>query len=202
METDSLLLQSLLDCEIPVLCQLPCGQLALSAARPRAILSGAFNPLHAGHLRLAEAASQRLNCEVHFELTLRNADKPLLTIDDARRRMRQFLGVKPLWLTMAPTFAERARLLPDTTWIVGADTAERIVQARFYGNDESKRDAALTELREFGARFLVAGRVTAHGNFLSLKEIQISECARMLFDEIEEQEFRVDISSTDLRKNE
>jgi hypothetical protein len=89
-------LLQLLRGELPFLCQNPDGQLYPSAPRPGAILSGAFNPLHEGHLRLAQVASKRLGCEVHFELTLCNADKPALTIDEAQRRMRQFLDVKPL----------------------------------------------------------------------------------------------------------
>src|SRR5262245_49860019 len=118
------LLSALLDGDVPVLCQYLTGQLLPVAPMPGAILSGAFNPLHHCHLPLGQAASSRLGVEVHFELTLRNADKPPLTIEEVEPRMRQFIGVKPLLLTTAPTFAERAKLFPGTTWVVGIDTAE------------------------------------------------------------------------------
>jgi len=196
------LLLQLLRGEIPFLCQLPDGQLLLRTSFPPAILTGSFNPLHDGHLRLGQAAAQRLNAEVHFELTIRNADKPSLAVDEAQHRMRQFLGVAPLWLTQAATFAERAKLFPGTVWIVGADTAERILQPRFYQNDISLRDAALAQIRECGCRFLVAGRTDSSGRFQSLKEMEIPGDFWGLFDEIGEAEFRMDVSSSQIRQSE
>ena len=45
---------------------------------PRVILSGAFNPLHAGHRRMAEIASARCGAPVTLELSIANVDKPTL----------------------------------------------------------------------------------------------------------------------------
>ena len=156
--------------------------------------------MHEGHLRLAEVAARRLGCEVHFELTLVNADKPPLDLDETWRRMRQFLGIKPLWLTNAPTFAERARLFPGATWVVGIDTAERILDLRFYQNSENSRHKAMKQIEDCGCRFLVAGRMDRSGKFIGLHDIGIPPAHCKLFDAIPEDEFRVDISSTNLRQ--
>jgi hypothetical protein len=183
---------------VPAVCHEPDGRLLMDAAKPAAILCGSFNPLHAGHLRLAEIASQMLGTPVAFEMTLHNADKPALAIEEAERRARQFIGQYPLWLTAAPTFAAKAALFPGATWVVGADTAARIVQSRFYGG-ETQRDLALADLRSNGCRFLVAGRRNAEGSFLCLDQIEIPATVCDLFRAIPESEYRMDVSSTELR---
>src|SRR5262249_40382546 len=52
------------------------GRARADAPRPRLLLPGAFNPLHEGHCRLAEAAARLTGLEADLELTVRNADKP------------------------------------------------------------------------------------------------------------------------------
>jgi nicotinamide mononucleotide (NMN) deamidase PncC len=184
---------------VTAICHEPDGRLRTDSAKPAALLCGSFNPLHAGHLRLAEIAAQILGMPVAFELTLHNADKPAMEIEEGERRARQFIGQYPLWLTAAPTFAAKAALFPGATWVVGADTAARIVQSHFYGG-EPERDLALAELRSIDCRFLVAGRRTAEGNFLSLDRIEIPAAFRDLFRVIPESEYRMDVSSTELRR--
>ena len=187
--------------EIPHVCQQPDGRICREPPHHFAILYGAFNPLHEGHLQLAATAAKRLRTEVLFELTIRNADKPVLTIEETERRMRQFQGRGRLLLTQASTFAERAKLFHGTTWIVGADTAERVVQKRFYGNSEYACEVAMMQIRESGCRFLEAGRVDRMGRFMCLSELEIPPAYRDLFDAIPEDEFRIDISSTKLRQS-
>jgi nicotinamide mononucleotide (NMN) deamidase PncC len=186
--------------ELTAVYQEPDGQLRTDAPKPAALLCGSFNPLHDGHVRLAEVAARLLGVHVAFELTLQNADKPAMPIEEAERRARQFVGRGPLWFTAAPTFAAKSALFPGTTWVVGADTAARIVQPRFYG-DESERDAALAGLCERGCRFLVAGREDAAGAFLSLDQIDMPTPFRDLFVAIPATDFHMEISSTELRSS-
>ncbi len=161
------------------------------------LLSGAFNPLHDGHLELARVAEQRLGGPVAFELAWVNVDKPPLDFLTIEARCRQFAD-RPVVLTHEPTFVLKSRLFPNTTFVVGIDTAERIVQSKYYGS-EAAMLAALVEIRTHGCQFLVAGR-SEGDSFRTLSQLNLPPQARDLFEELSEGEFRRDISSTQLRK--
>jgi nicotinamide mononucleotide (NMN) deamidase PncC len=170
------------------------------AARPLALLSGSFHPLHDGHRGMARVARQKLACPVVWELSIANVDKPPLDYLAITARTSQF-GPDPYLLTRAPTFVEKARLLPGSTFVVGADTIERIGQPRYYGNSASARDAAIDQLTALGSRFLVFGR-KRNNHFETLADLELPGPLRRLCDEVPESEFRHDISSTAIRQQE
>ncbi len=176
---------------LPTLCSDP------TVSRPTILLPGSFNPLHAAHCKLAEVAAARLGHPAAFELSITNVDKSPLHRDEIERRLRQFASHYPVWLTHAPTFIEKARLFPEVVFVVGADTAARILSPRYYRN--TTLDAALDEMRSHGCRFLVAGRVDASGRFLALDDLSIPAAHREMFDAIPADVFRMDLSSTQLR---
>lgn len=162
------------------------------------LLPGAFNPLHDGHRQMASAAERLLGGCVAFELSVINVDKPPLDFLTLETRRLQFTE-RPLALSAAPTFVEKSRLFPNTTFVVGIDTAERIVQPKYYHNSESEMLAAVNEIRSHGCRFLVAGRRDGD-SFRTLRWLVLPESVRDLFEEIPESEFRLDVSSTELRR--
>jgi nicotinamide mononucleotide (NMN) deamidase PncC len=167
--------------------------------RPAALMPGAFNPLHAGHGQLAVAAARRLGLPVAFELSVVNVDKPPLAAAEIRRRLRAFAWCTPVWLTRAATFVEKARLFPGTVFVVGADTAERIVLPRYYGDSLQRLAETLAEIRTLGCRFFVGGRIDETGVYRCLERVQVPGEHRDLFVAIPETEFRCDVSSTALR---
>ena len=175
------------------------GNRIADAPCPRFLLPGSFNPLHDGHRGLFDAATRRLGVGGAFELSVTNVEKPALADDEIRRRSSAFAGYAPLWLTRAPTFVEKARLFPGAAFVVGADTAVRIVQPRFYGESAELMWSALEEIRAAGCRFLVAGRVDGTGRFIDRDALNLQEELADLFEEIEESDFRLDVSSTALR---
>jgi Cytidylyltransferase-like len=177
----------------------PDGQIALSARIPSVLLPGSFNPVHEGHVSLARVAEEMRQRPLAFEISVTNVDKPPLTGETVRRRVAQFAWKSPVELTRAPTFLEKSRLFPGTTFVIGADTAERLFLSKYYGDDEDRMDLALEEIANSGASFLVACRIDASGRVCTLTDIAVPRRYADLFIEIPKQRFRSDMSSTEIR---
>jgi nicotinamide mononucleotide (NMN) deamidase PncC len=163
----------------------------------RLLFPGAFNPLHPGHremLALAEAISGLAGA---YELSVANVDKPFLDYRDIETRLAAF--DRPVWLTRLPTFVEKARQFPNALFVVGLDTLVRIAAPRYYGN-RATRDEALTEIAEYGVRFLVFGR-ELDGTFRTLSDpgVDLPAALEALCQEVPESRFRSSESSTRIR---
>ena len=177
----------------------PDGQLVISAPPPTVVLPGSFNPLHAGHLLLARVTEDVRQQPVAFEISVLNVDKPPLAAGDVRNRLAQFSWRARVELTRAPTFLEKSRLFPGAVFVIGADTAERLVAARYYGDSAERMEAALQEMTDRGCSFLVAVRVDPAGRVRSLSDVAVPPRFGQLFSAIPESRFRLDSSSSDIR---
>jgi hypothetical protein len=177
----------------------PDGQMMLAAPRPAVLFPGSFNPVHEGHVLLARIAEEFRQQPVAFELSVTNVDKPPLAGETVRHRLTQFAWKAPVELTRAPTFIEKSRLFPGTTFVVGMDTAERLFGTKYYGDDEARMHAALDEIANSGGSFLVAVRIDAAGRVRALTDIPVPRRYAELFTEIPEHLFRSDTSSSEIR---
>ena len=164
---------------------------------PAALLCGSFDPLHDGHRGLARAAGRHLLAPVHFELSVINVDKPPLAAESVARRAAQFADFTPLWLTAAPTFLEKSALFPGCAFVLGHDTALRLIDSRYAGGTEAGRDRVLGQLLAAGARFVVGGRLDSVGRF---RTWEWGGPFAELFVALTEADFRRDVSSTALRE--
>jgi hypothetical protein len=90
-------------------------------------------------------------------------------------------------------------VFPKTTFVIGADTAERLVAPKYYGDDELRMHGALEEIATSGSSFLVAVRIDAAGRVRALNDVPVPRRYADLFIEIPEHRFRLDISSSEIR---
>ena len=177
----------------------PDGQMMLSAPPPLLVLPGSFQHCRAGHMMLARVAEELTQLPLAFEISVTNVDKPPLEGKTVRQRLAQFAWKSPVELTRAPTFVEKSRLFPGTTFVIGADTAERLVAPKYYGDDEVRMHGALEEIADSGSSFLVAVRTDAAARVRTLGDIPVPRRYADLFSEIPEHRFRLDMSSSEIR---
>lgn len=200
----------------------------VGACRARVLLCGSFNPLHDGHTALLAAAvaavappadeSVESGAGGGYELSVRNADKAPLQRAELERRAAAFApDPHPLVLTNAPLFADKAELLPGTVFVVGVDTALRILDPKYYvppstsapvpgaaagasaaGAGEEGLRACLRRIARTRCSFLIAGRVVGGGVFVGPDALRVPPGFEHLFCPLPS--FRRDISSTQLRE--
>jgi hypothetical protein len=142
-----------------------------------------------------------LGADVYYELSVVNVDKPALTREEVEQRLRQFAGSGTVALTRAETFHKKSALFPGCPFVIGWDTAVRLVAPRYYGDDETAMLTALAEIWARGCRFLVAGRREGD-SFHTLADVSVPQGFAPLFQEVPESAFRNDISSSELRGQE
>lgn len=193
---------------------------AVGAARGL-MLPGSFNPVHKGHFGMLKAAGEITGLRGFFELSATNVDKPDIPPDEILRRISAVRDI-PVALTRAPRFTQKAGLFPNTTFVLGYDTAARLTDPSYCletpregtrpTEEKYRPDAPVgcrpemwREFEALGTRFLVAGRTCRPGDptrrekFMTLRDLKRPSGFESLFDSIPEVEFREDISSTELR---
>ena len=155
------------------------------------VLPGSFNPVHKGHFGMLKAAEEITGLHGVFELSAANVDKPDIPDDEILRRVSAIRDI-PVALSRAPRFTQKARLFPNATFVLGYDTADRLID--YAEGDEWELFQTLETM------FLVAGRLRrGTDDFLSLADMSFPCGVESLFESIPEDVFREDISSTELR---
>jgi nicotinic acid mononucleotide adenylyltransferase len=187
------------------------------------IFPGSFHPPHQGHVSLVKESLKASDCHTAwFELSLTNADKPSLDPDDVVHRLEQFWNLQDMpahWgivLTNAPMFKQKVDLLQPLqvsrsypggkqqqealNFVIGTDTLVRLLNPKYYNDSMSDM---LRILQELPCHFVVGGRLaqkTDTPEFIT-GQSDVDELPPALQAKFTLMpDFRVDVSSTELRK--
>jgi nicotinic acid mononucleotide adenylyltransferase len=181
---------------------------------------GSFAPLHYGHMELARVASFVVRRRASgynsltggtavppkpvfltFEISSSRVNKRELNERDLRSYIDQFTrnGMR-VGVSNAMLFIDKARAFPNHAFIVGADTAERVINPTYYAGSYEKMLEALREIEALGCYFVVGGRkIEQTGEWVAPKDIRYPPEMEHLFVPISANDFRVDVSSTEIR---
>ena len=159
------------------------------------ILSGSFNPLHECHIELLKASSKEFKKNPLYEISIKNVDKSKINFNDLINRINQFKSLGKLVVTNSAKFEEKSNIFKKSIFVIGYDTALRLVDDKYYDDDFRK---SLKIIEKNNCSFLVSGRFI-NKKYKKPNNINFEEYD-YLFNILSEEKFRIDISSTELRR--
>jgi nicotinic acid mononucleotide adenylyltransferase/nicotinamide mononucleotide (NMN) deamidase PncC len=97
------------------------------------VFPGSFNPFHDGHKAICEHVYKKYGEKICFEISLTNFDKPPVDYFSLYQRIaslpkdEEFFG--GICVTNTPLFDDKIKVFPNHSFVVGADTWNRILTA-------------------------------------------------------------------------
>lgn len=140
--------------------------LGINDNKPKIIFSGSFNPCHKNHIEMAKIAAHKYKEPVDFEISLANVDKPPIDFISLKNRIDSLLKYQEenyignIYLTNSPLFADKAVLFPNSVFLIGTDTLNRLFNEKYYRNGENKQ-SLLEHFQKYNVRFMIFNRKNA-----------------------------------------
>ncbi len=160
------------------------------------VYPGSFKEYHYGHDNIARAI-KALGKEPVLEITSTNADKIQIEDSELAWRALQFSGRWPAILRNdCSLFIDKARAYSGCSFVVGVDTAERLLDSKYYPNGIDSLDQVLMEFKQMSTKFYVISR-EKDGILKTCEDLNILAHYEKLFIPLPG---RWDISSTQIRQ--
>lgn len=162
------------------------------------VFPGSFDPLHEGHLLMVRIAEEIAERPLAYELSVANVAKPMLDYIEMRNRAALF-AERPLWFTRAATFVEKIEVFPESTFVMGADTFERLPDSKYYDGSAAAAARAIEAIATKTRGLIVFGRVR-DSVFQDASTLDVPQSLKDVAYFVSQREFRYDISSTAIRR--
>lgn len=155
---------------------------------------GSYNPLHFGHIKAARAGERASGMDIVFEISTKRVDKGEANRSDLLARANLMRGTGAVIVgSNASLFSQKLDTYGINTFLVGTDTAIRIVDPRCYA--DRTMHAVLGHMRDHEVTFFVMQRTLPTGDAPFTREYIPSEYRGMFVDV----PGTFDISSTQIR---
>lgn len=131
-----------------------------------ALMPGAYNPLHEGHLGTAQNVMDEYGRTVVYEVTAEPPHKEGLSVQLLLQRAKLLQGYDRLFTRKEPFYLDKARAFPGIPLVLGADAMVRMLDPK-WGIDLKEM---FKEFRKLETKLLIAGR-TIGDKFVTVDDI-------------------------------